>query len=90
MPYTAVALAGSCNAILMRYKEALYVSDANHTVCAHTSCNHSFVCLFVLLCSDGIEVIDAEGKTRGKSTVAGRMALMQVAATRVMLPLPSK
>ena len=59
------------------------------TLCVHTQGVTIASCAFGV-CSDGIEVIDAEGKTRGKSTVAGRMALMQVAATRVMLPLPSK
>lgn len=37
---------------------------------------------------NGIDVYDEEGHVYGKSVAAGRMGLLQVAATRVVLPIP--
>lgn len=37
---------------------------------------------------EGITVKDSEGNVLGKSKVAGKQAIMQVAATRVILPIP--
>lgn len=37
---------------------------------------------------NGIEVMDEEGKVRGKSIVAGQHGLAQVALSRVLIPVP--
>jgi tricarboxylate carrier len=37
---------------------------------------------------EGVKVTDAEGAVRGTSVTAGRTSLMQVATTRVVLPIP--
>lgn len=37
---------------------------------------------------DGVDVYDEDGHVYGKSVAAGRMGLAQVAATRVVVPLP--
>jgi tricarboxylate carrier len=36
----------------------------------------------------GIQVVDDEGTVRGKSAIAGRSGLMQVAISRVLIPVP--
>ena len=38
--------------------------------------------------TDGIDVMDEDGKVYGKSQAAGRNALMEVGLTRVVLPAP--
>lgn len=39
---------------------------------------------------EGVDIIDEEGQVRGRSVAAGRQSLLQVALTRVAIPMPSE